>query len=394
MSFRSSSLKLAFLFLTLLAGCALSSCGFPARGTIAGQALDTRVDSEVASYYLTTYLNGKGGVKAFDTRIEAAYKNFSHALPDRDELKRLSDEYSVDFAALFFADRIAGEPLGRLFRRDYEAALDYVRRALPNGQVTFPHSGEKFEIIFVPGYLYRRHPATGADFAAPRKALKSVGYPHRFVETEEDGTIEVNAEIVGAALRTSSHSGRRAILVSASKSGAEVALALTKLASSESHRIAAWVNIVGMLQGTPLADEKLWLELEDMIGEVNIAGVESLTTTRSRVRYKQFQVPKEIFVVNYIGIPTSGSVSSLARTGFSRLKRHGPNDGLSLLSDLILPGRLTLADLGRDHFLLDDELDVRTVALTITIIRWLENYQPKVLSGQESQMITDTAQSP
>ncbi len=383
------------VFLALvLAGCVIFSSGFPARGIIAGQDLDTRVDSELAHYYLTRYFNGKGGVEVFDTRIDGAYEKFSHGLPGRDDLKRLSDEYSLDFAALFFADSIASQPLGRLFRSDFEAALKYVRQVLPDGQLTFPETAEKFEIVFVPGFLYRRHPATGADFAAPRKALKRVGMSYQFVETEEDGPIEANADLVIAALRGRAQSGRRAIVVSASKSGAEVALALTKLGVPESHRVAAWVNIVGMLQGTPLADEKLWQELEDMIGQVNIAGVESLTTARSRRRFKRFRVPKEIFVVNYIGIPVSGSVSSLARTGFLQLQRHGPNDGLSLLPDLILPGRLTLADIGRDHFLLDDELDIRTLALAIAIIRWLENDQPKVLSGQQSQMITDTARSP
>jgi hypothetical protein len=55
------------------------------------------------------------------------------------------------------------------------------------------------------------------------------------------------------------------------------------------------------------------------------------------------------------------------------LKNHGPNDGLSLLSDLILPHGPTLAELGRDHFLLDEQIDVRTIALAITVIRWLEN---------------------
>jgi hypothetical protein len=98
-----------------------------------------------------------------------------------------------------------------------------------------------------------------------------------------------------------------------------------------------------------------------------------LTTEQSRRRFGRFRIPKDVFVVNYIGIPLVGSVSSLARPGFQRLRKHGPNDGLSLLSDLIFPGGLTLADLGRDHFLLDDELDVTTLALTTIIVRWLEN---------------------
>jgi hypothetical protein len=38
-----------------------------------------------------------------------------------------------------------------------------------------------------------------------------------------------------------------------------------------------------------------------------------------------------------------------------------------------MPHAPTLAELGRDHFLLDEEIDVRTIALAITVIRWLES---------------------
>lgn len=361
-------------------GCAIFPSGLPVRGTVGGQLLETRVDSDVARYYLANYLSGKRGDHQLDARIDGAYRNYSNALPNRDELKRLSEEFSIDFAALYFADRISNEPMSRRFRSDFEKARDYVRRSLSAGGVRFSDTAKGFEIVFVPGYLYRRHPATGADFAAPRTTLKHVGFPHYFIDTDEDGPIEANADLVLAALRARSRAGRRVIVVSASKSGPEVALALTKLGALESRQVTAWINIVGTLQGTPLADERLWQDMEDLIGQVDVAGVESLTTEQSRRRFDRFRIPKDVFVVNYIGIPLVGSVSSLARPGFHRLRKHGPNDGLSLLSDLIFPGGLTLADLGRDHFLLDDEMDITTLALTTTIVHWLENNQTKASS--------------
>jgi hypothetical protein len=90
-----------------------------------------------------------------------------------------------------------------------------------------------------------------------------------------------------------------------------------------------------------------------------------------------------VLVVNYIGIPLTGSLSSLAYGGFIELKNGGPNDGLSLLSDLILPRGLTLAELGRDHFLLDEQIDVRTIALAITVIRWLEDSDAQISQSSE-----------
>jgi hypothetical protein len=55
-----------------------------------------------------------------------------------------------------------------------------------------------------------------------------------------------------AAIRARAQSGRRLIIISAIKSSAEVALALTKLGPSETGHVAAWINAVGALQGTPL----------------------------------------------------------------------------------------------------------------------------------------------
>jgi hypothetical protein len=89
-------------------------------------------------------------------------------------------------------------------------------------------------------------------------------------------------------------------------------------------------------------------------------------------------------VVNYFGIPVSGSISFLARRGFFPLRKYGPNDGVLLLSDMIFPGGVTLAELGSDHFLLNDHLDITAVALAITVIGWLENPDHPTSSIPES----------
>ena len=116
--------------------------------------------------------------------------------------------------------------------------------------------------------------------------------------------------------------------------------------------------------------------MEEVVGRVDIDGVESLRTSRSRQRFKSFRIPENILVVNYIGIPLTGSISLLASSGFAQLRSLGPNDGLSLLADLIAPRGITLAELGRDHFLLGDEIDAATIGLTVTVIRYLEQSRP------------------
>lgn len=357
--------------LPLLAACA----GLPVRGTIGGQSIDTRVDVEVARYYLASYLSGQRNNPFLDGRIADAYKNARNDLPDRAELKRLSEEFSIDFAAAYLADRIVAVPENRRFRDLFEEN----RRAFNQKRLKLPAGAADYEVMFIPTYLYKRLPITGGDFAVPKKALERVGLPFHFVETVEDGAVETNADIVAAAIGARSRSGPRLVLISASKSGPEVALALTRMGSAATRHVVAWINTVGALQGTPLTDEHLLPEVEDFVGAVDVAGMQSLMTERSRRRFQSFRLPDHILVVNYFGIPLSGSVSSWARPGFTPLSNHGPNDGILLLSDMIFPGGITVAELGLDHFLLDQKLDAATVGLVTAVMRWPEESSTRVL---------------
>lgn len=361
------SIKTAWLLIVALnmAACA----GLPARGQVGGRIISTRVDSEVARYYLANYLSGQRADLALDARIDGVYRNATGKLPDRDELKRISDAFSVDFAALYMADRILGAPENREFRLAYERNWRRARAALGGGGVP-PAAPADYEVMLVPGFLYQRYPVTGANLAAPRAALKKFGWAHFFVETVEDGTIEANAEIVMAAIRARASGGRRLIVVSVSKSGPEVALALTQLAPAETRAVAAWVNVAGTIQGSPLADDRSF-QLENYTGNIDMVGVESLSTPRSRRRFAGFRVPEQLLLVNYIGVPVVGSVSMLARPGFYHLRSFGPNDGLVLLPDLIVPGGVTLAEVGPDHFLLDEDVEATTAAMLATVIEQL-----------------------
>ena len=173
--------------------------------------------------------------------------------------------------------------------------------------------------------------------AVPRAALQKAGLTCHFVETDDDGPVEANADLVAAAIRARAQSGRRLIILSASKSGSEVALALTKLGPAQTRHVAAWINAVGALQGTPLADEQLFPELKYIVGGLDDAGMESMTTARSRQRFDSFRVPEHVLVVNYFGIPVTGSVSFVLGRSYFPLRKYGPNDGNVLLPDMIFP---------------------------------------------------------
>lgn len=359
-------LSCSLFALLLLPGCA----GLAVRGMVGGQAIESRVDSEAARYYLEDYLAGKHTDEVLDDRIDRVYQGANGHLPDRNDLKHLSDDFSVDFAALYFADQIARVPVNRRFRRAFEQAYEYAGKAFPEGRIKL---STEYEVMFVPTYLYKRLFSVGADMAVPRAAIKQVGLPCLFVETQDDGAVEANADLVAAAIRSRAQSGHRLIIISASKSGPEVALALTKLGPAETRHVAAWINAMGALQGTPLVDDRLFPDLEILMGKIDSAGTESMATPRSQRRFNSFRVPEHVLVVNYFGVPVIGSVSFWARTSFFPLRKYGPNDGTVLLPDMIFPGGVTLTELGSDHFMRRKPLDIVTVALAITVINWVEH---------------------
>src|SRR5262245_66342737 len=128
------------LIILLLSGLLLlTSCaGLPVQGMVGGQTIETRVDSEVARYYLGSYLAGKHSDAVLDARIDSVYQSSNGSLPDRNELKQLSDDFSVDFAALYFADQIDRVPVNRRFQIAFEKAYEYISKALPEGHVKLP----------------------------------------------------------------------------------------------------------------------------------------------------------------------------------------------------------------------------------------------------------------
>src|SRR5438034_5619781 len=102
------TISLAKLFSLLIGLASSAACsGLPVRGMVGGQTIETRVDSEVARYYLANYLAGNHNNPVLDARIDQAYQTINGNVPGRSELKQVSDEFSIDFAALLLADEIS-----------------------------------------------------------------------------------------------------------------------------------------------------------------------------------------------------------------------------------------------------------------------------------------------
>jgi hypothetical protein len=290
------------------------------------------------------------------------------ALPEQARLRELSQEISLDFAALSFARALSADGVSRAVQSAFNRSLTDGAGA-PTGVLLGPGSFP-YTVLFAPSWMYRSHPETGADFAHQRRLLDRLGIANRLIATGESGSVEDNAMAIAAAVRAATRDENGLIVVSASKSGAEAALALSRvLAPKETARVVAWVNIVGALRGSPLADTALRPPLSWVARSVfwlsgwDWAGLTSMATGPSRERLRGARVPESITVVNVVAVPLSGTVGAKVWWGYRILHRHGPNDGVVLLADTVWPGGVNVVAIGPDHLFSPRENDAHSLAL-------------------------------
>jgi hypothetical protein len=234
-------------------------------------------------------------------------------------------------------------------------------------------------VLIVPGWGYQTNAGeTGSDLATPRQIIAGLGFENHLVAVEDTGSVEGGAKIIVAAVEKYLHSGKKIILVSASSGGPTVALALHDPAIANNPLLVGWLNICGVLRGTPVIDnflswpKSLLLYAVALYEGWNYADLLSLSRAHSKPRYESFIPPAQLTIVNYIGIPFSGQVSELGQEFYSMLKTQGPNDGLTLIPDAMAPG-YTIMAVGMDHFVNNDpEIEIKTAALVPVLLKLIE----------------------
>jgi hypothetical protein len=360
------------LAMLLALGCAGRGPLQLAPGDPDGTHLASLVDSEPAHRLLVDLLTHR----SFDRRLVAGvvsdqegYPAASPAwLPDQAQLRKLSREVSVDFAALSFARVLGADERSRAVQDAFaESVQDGPARS---EEILRRPDGFPYMVLFAPAWLYRSHPEVGADFARQRQLLDRLGIANRLIPTPESGSVEDNAAVIAATIKEAARDGRALIVVSTSKSGAEVALALSRLLRPEEcASVVGWLNAGGALGGTPLADAALrppaaWLTRSVLwFTGWSLAGLTSMTTAASRARLEGARLPESIAVVNVVAVPVSGSVGRRLYGSYKVLRRDGPNDGVVLLADAVWPGGANLVALGSDHLFTELQEDGPGLAL-------------------------------
>jgi hypothetical protein len=345
----------------------------PASGTVYGQTVETRVDSDLAAYYLEHFDDWRESDSEQAHRL-AQLPACSPESLERDALRQLSARTSVDVAGLYAAQCLMESNRG--IGVEFDRALNRFRmlaRPVSASSSGLLDEAMDFAVVVVPGWDYLESgPVTGADFARQLRQFTDLGIANYRVPIDPHGGVEENAAVIRSEIARIGEIHRDIVLVSASSGSPAAALALgDRSTHGEVEHVRAWLNLGGILGGMRLIDAfstglgSVVLEAYALLNGWDMDDIESMSAARSHARLANMTLPNDLVVINYIGIPFSGDISSRVSFFYSRLREHGPNDGLTLVTDPVLPGTHTIVALGQDHFFADDpELELRTLALT------------------------------
>ena len=281
---------------------------------------------------------------------------------------------AYDRAVHVLAERIAGTPANAALAAEVSARLDRARAAPGELAAGMRERLDtlRLEPLRVPGLFYRTHAWSGADLGRVEVWL---GRPVTLVETGEVDTVERNAEAVREAVRGAARGGRRVVLFSASKGSAEVQEALAG-DPSLGRDVVLWVDLVGLLEGTPLTDPGTSAVERAAIGlPEDTATSMSRAARRTAPTADPLRFPAGTRAVHVAGFPTRGAISEPARAGFDRLRPLGPNDGYLMLDGFLrVPGRVLIVP-DVDHYLRTPDLEPMVVALVSVL---LDELAPRV----------------
>jgi hypothetical protein len=259
-------------------------------------------------------------------------------------LAQVTREHGVDFATALWYDRVRSAEPHRAFIEAVEA-LD-ADAVLPP---TFAR------LLLAPAAFWREYPQFGADGAAVLAVARGLGIDAEMIRTPSTGSVSENARAIRQALEKEADGS--VILASLSKGGADVRVALEQ-DPALTRKVRAWINVCGILHGSPLVDEMLdgpwWrrLAIRAFLARwrAGFGLIRELRHSPGAPLSARATAPAGVFVVNVVACPlsthTAGAITKRHRT----LGATGPNDGSTLLHDAIVDGGVIYPVWGADHY--------------------------------------------
>jgi hypothetical protein len=213
-------------------------------------------------------------------------------------------------------------------------------------------------LVIVPAAFYRENPRSGADGHIVRAQAEALGWKVESIPLASDGSTLANARTITDWL--AAHREQRLVLVSLSKGGSDLKVALAQPGASQAfERVACWINLCGILDGTPLSEWLLSWQVEAALSRlyyrllgITVNFVRDLRRERGGPLDFDLRLPPHVQLISIVGFPLRKHMTSgLARRCYDRVALHGPNDGVIVLSDVCAQPGLIYPIWGADHLL-------------------------------------------
>lgn len=277
-----------------------------------------------------------------------------------EDIESITRAHGVDFATAILWQHLRDRPENRELIHGIELGKMPAAIAKPP------------RILIVPGAFHAEYHHTGADGKRVLELASQLGWEAERIDVPSLAPMEQNAAALVDYLAR--HPRKPTILVSLSKGGADVRVAMERpQAADEMRDVIAWVNFSGMAYGTPLVQwlkarplRCCWVRLLLRLRRQRFAEIQELCTS-GRLR-QVFTPPARVRALHILGFPLKPHLSNTwARRGHKRLSFLGPNDGGGnlLAHALRLPGSV-YPMWGADHYM-QPPWDVRPLLRNILI---------------------------
>ncbi len=372
-----------YLFCLIIIFFSLAACSTSPKITVEakflGEEIRTTTDSSLVKYYLESYLQGKNSAPDLHKKIDKLYAQYNDVIPTSEDLKNISEEYSIDFSALFLAHNLQKIERNRKIQNDFNHFLNNINST----SLALKNDSNQYMVLFVPGWNYVENGhLTGSDFAIPRQLVSDLNIENYLVKVPSNGSVTDVANHLFNKISQYSRYPKDIIIVGASSAGPAIHLVLAdKLKVDHQSNIKAWLNIGGILRGSPIIDyyqqwpQSLIFNIIVWLKDWNKEKIYSMSAKISRKRFAMLgDINNNLVVINYMGLSLSGQLSKYSRDNYSLLTPEGPNDGLTPIADIIAPNSSTIVAIGSDHFFAEDpRINEKTIALLKVVISQIEN---------------------
>jgi hypothetical protein len=355
------TITMVILAYLLLGATCLPKTAIPVSGILFGRNYTTTVDNLLAKQMLA---------EPESENVNNFYAAYSGKPLDTKTLSEISKKYSMDVSTLYFLEKTYAKPENKEAQDLYLDYCDQLADGNYKGQLSPLYD---YYVVFAPGLDYL-DTTNGGDFAKQRRLLTNNGIQNELILTGNWGFADDNAAIIARRLKELNKLHDKIIVVSASKGGLDVSIALGKLLEPEEiTSVKAWISVGGILRGSPVADKylrwpKCWVaEVGLLFVGQKISLVEDVSYKKRKEEFEDFHFPKHIKRVHFVGAPLSTQIHKRIKSNYCSIRHFGPNDGITPIADEITEGGIVVTELGFDHYYKHPDIDKKTIALALTV---------------------------